>query len=94
MFLVDLTFIEPLVVVDKHVAAHREYLSSYYEQGVFVLGGRKRPRTGGIILCRLASREELEAILDSDPLVVANAATYEVIEFEPVMRAKELLGIF
>lgn len=93
MFLIDLSFVEPLEVVDKYVAAHREYLSGFYDRGLLLLGGRKQPRTGGIILSRFASLAEVKAVFDADPLVCAGAASYTVIEFEPVMHSAALAGV-
>ena len=93
MFLIDLTFTQPLDVVDEHVQAHREYLTSFYASGVLIFGGRKHPRTGGIILARHDSREAVTALFDADPLVKANVACYSVTEFEPVMRAKAFEGL-
>lgn len=93
MFLIDLTFTQPLDAVDKCVQAHREYLASFYASGELLFGGRKQPRTGGIILSRHGSRDEVTAVFDADPLVKANLACYSVTEFEPVMRARELEGL-
>ncbi|HYD78347.1 MAG TPA: YciI family protein [Paucimonas sp.] len=93
MFLIDLTFVQPLDIVDRYVPAHREYLASFYEKGVLMLGGRKKPRVGGVILSRHSTLEEVNAVFDADPLVAAGAARYSVIEFEPVMMAEELEGV-
>lgn len=82
-----MSFVQPLDVVDQHVQAHREYLARFYEQGLFLLGGRKQPRSGGLILSRHKSLAEVRAVFDADPLVAAQAASYTVTEFEPVMRA-------
>ncbi len=90
MFLIDLSFTAPLDIVDQHVAAHRQYLAGFYEQGVLLLGGRKTPRTGGLILARLGTRAEVEQLFNADPLIQAKVASYTVIEFEPVMFAKEM----
>lgn len=79
--------------IDLIVGAHRQYLAAQYERGDLLLGGRKIPRTGGIILSRQASREEVDDLFRNDPLVVAGAATFDIIEFEPVMYAQQLTGL-
>ncbi|GLR11235.1 hypothetical protein GCM10007907_00250 [Chitinimonas prasina] len=93
MFLIDLVFTAPNDVVDKYVAAHRQYLSSHYDQGLFLLGGRKVPRTGGVILSRHNTLAEVEQIFNSDPLVLASAASYTVMEFELAMLSPELKAL-
>ncbi|MDM4764753.1 YciI family protein [Pelomonas sp. SE-A7] len=90
MFLVDLTFVKPLELVDLQVQAHREYLQGFYERGDLLLGGRKQPRTGGIILSRQATLEDVKAVFDADPMVAGGLAEYAVTEFLPVMKAKAL----
>ncbi len=90
MFLVDMQFLRPLDEIDQHIAAHREYLAQQYANGQLLLGGRKVPRTGGILLSRHASLSEVRAVFDADPLVQIGAASYSVIEFQPVMMQEEL----
>lgn len=90
MFIVSLTYTRPLEEVDAQLDAHVAYLKQEYAAGHFIASGRKVPRTGGIILARLKSRSELEAILQNDPFALAGVAKYDVIEFTPSMTAKGL----
>ena len=50
MFLVLLTYLQPLDAVDACLAEHREYLQRHYAAGVFQLSGPRQPRDGGVIL--------------------------------------------
>lgn len=93
MFVIVLKYIEPLEVVDRHLAAHVEYLKKQYETGVFIASGRRIPRTGGVILARAGSCNELQEILRLDPFFVHGVAEYEVIEFSPSMAAPELSSL-
>lgn len=93
MFLIDFIFTAPLNAVDQYVGAHRQYLSQFYERGVLVLGGRKVPRTAGIILARLGSRNEVEDLFNAAPVVMADAARFVITEFEPVMFSPEFADI-
>ncbi len=90
MFVVSLTYKVDLVEVDRHLAAHVDYLNHYYGKGFFLLSGRKEPRTGGVILVNIASRQELDTILAQDPFAIADVADYQVTEFTPSKSIKAL----
>ncbi|MGE4799155.1 YciI family protein [Yersinia hibernica] len=83
MFVVSLTYHQPLDIVEPLTESHKEWLKKYYAQGVFIASGRKVPRTGGIILAKSIERAMLDNILAEDPFnAVAN---YSVTEFIPSM---------
>ncbi|MDD7039160.1 MAG: YciI family protein, partial [Alistipes senegalensis] len=48
MFIVRLTYKKPLAEVERHLAAHREYLDRHYADGAFLCSGPQNPRSGGI----------------------------------------------
>jgi uncharacterized protein YciI len=85
MFVVLLTYTKPLEAVDALVPAHREFLRSMYQTGIFLLSGRKEPRDGGVILAMASSLEKLQAVLAQDPFQIHGVATYQVIQFVPTM---------
>ncbi len=66
MFIVNLTYIKPLVEVEKFLEKHIDFLNQYYTKGLFIASGRKNPRTGGIILMRakikMLSKKSLHTI--------------------------------
>ena len=80
MFIVLLTYKLPLAEVERHLAAHREYLDRQYAAGTFLCSGPQNPRTGGVILCRAAD------LTAEDPFRIHGVADYEIIEFSPVKR--------
>jgi len=82
MFVVHLTYVKPLDVVDAYLAAHREFLAQHTEAGVFILAGRRVPRTGGVILAQGVSRESLMEILHQDPFHLQGIVRHEVVEFQ------------
>lgn len=90
MFVINLTYTCDLSEVEKHLAAHIEYLDQQYAAGIFLASGRKVPRTGGIILAVAESREQLEQILANDPFAIHQLANYEIIEFIPTKTANAL----
>lgn len=90
MFLILLRYTKPLEQVDRLLDEHRAFLERQYAEGAFLLSGRKEPRTGGVILARAESQDEIERILKEDPFYRENVAEYSVIEFVPTMAAADL----
>ncbi|AWN72993.1 YciI family protein [Legionella anisa] len=90
MFVIKLTYLVPLSEVDKYLQTHREFLDYYYKQGLLVVSGPMKPRTGGIIIAATNDREYLESIFKKDPYYLAEIAEYEFIEFTPVNYRTEL----
>lgn len=82
MYVVELTFTQPVEEVAKQVEAHLDYLDKHYAQKHFIASGAKNPRDGGVILARASlSREQLEAILEEDPFKQHQLADYRIIDF-------------
>lgn len=90
MFLISLNYNCQLEEVDRYVDDHAAFLKEEYQKGSFILSGRKVPRTGGIILSNLKSKDELEEILANDPFNQAGIAEYSITEFAPSMTAEGL----
>jgi uncharacterized protein YciI len=93
VFIILLSYIRPLQEIDRLLADHRSFLERHYASGHFLLSGRKEPRTGGVILAKAKNRDEVEAIIRSDPFYVAQTAEYEIVEFTPTMNAAHLTGL-
>ena len=62
LFVVVLTYIRPLEEVDAAGPAHVAWLRRGYDRGVFLVSGRRVPRTGGVIIAKAASLPEVEAL--------------------------------
>jgi len=84
LFVLDLTYVAGLELVEQHLEEHRAYLAEHYADGTFLASGRKEPRTGGVILAQ-GNRAQIEALISTDPFVVHGAAVYAVTEFLPTM---------
>ena len=93
MFVVLLTYTEPLATVDALIPAHREFLQRMYQAGTFLLSGRKEPRDGGVILSNAISVQALESALAQDPFHIHGVASYQIIEFLPTMAAPALQSL-
>ncbi|WDE11844.1 YciI family protein [Thalassomonas haliotis] len=93
MFLINMTFVKELSEVDLFTADHRDYMAKQYETGKMLFGGRKVPREGGIIVSKHDSLHDLMQVMENDPFIINKVATFDVVEFEPVMRAEQLQGL-
>ncbi|QCB96219.1 GTP cyclohydrolase [Arthrobacter sp. PAMC25564] len=80
MYVVSLTYKVPEEIVDFHLPAHVTWLQDAFDQGVFMVAGRKIPRTGALLLSN-ADRDILDAALAKDPFYVNGVADFEVMEF-------------
>jgi len=85
LYLILLDYVVPLEDVDPYLDAHRRFLEAHYAAGHFLLSGRKVPRTGGVILARAASRDEVMGWIAEDPFHHAGVARYELIGWEASM---------
>lgn len=83
LFVVLLKYLQPLPVVDLHLAAHRVFLDQFYANKMILCSGRQEPREGGVILCRAASKDEVWAMIHQDPFYQQKIAEYSVVEFIP-----------
>lgn len=90
MFIILLNYTKPMAAVEAAIPAHIEYLDCYYQLDKFVLSGRKRPRTGGVILCHASNKDEVWEIIKEDPFFIEKVADYEVLEFQPTKAAAGL----
>ena len=83
MFIVSLTYIQPLEKIEEFLDEHRTFLDKFYQQGKFLMSGRKEPRTGGIIIMNAKDLDEVNQIIEQDPFHQHKIADYQVIEFYP-----------
>lgn len=90
VYLLLLNYPESLEAVDAALPRHVRWLEQRYADGDFLVTGRREPRTGGVILARGMARERVESIIATDPFVLDDLVTYEVIEFVPSKTGPEL----
>ena len=93
LFVAILSYKVPLEKIDEFRAIHLDFLESYYQRGMFIASGPWVPRTGGVIIAKCDSKEDLQKILAQDPFAINELAIYEIIEFSPTKWSKEFEGI-
>ena len=47
-----------------------------------LVSGPRVPRTGGLIVARVKTREEVDELIQADPFYQEKIADYEVVEFQ------------
>ena len=93
MFVILLTYVKPLDEIDKLMKAHMAFLNKQYSDGIFVVSGRRIPRSGGVILASGDDEAVIRDIVDQDPFVSSGAATAEIIRFNASQVAPNLKGL-
>jgi uncharacterized protein YciI len=85
LYIISITYTVPLDLIDKHIETHKEFLKKYYDNGSFIVSGRKEPRTGGVIIARVKNLATLNDILKEDNFFKNEFADYHITEFKPTM---------
>jgi uncharacterized protein YciI len=85
-FLVEVTYQAAPEIIAGVVGEHRAFLQTGYERGWLLMSGPRVPRTGGLIIARAPSLEELQDFFTQDPYQLKKLASYQFTEFDPVKR--------
>ena len=80
-FVVEIIYTAPIEKIEELTPIHREFLQTGYKNGILLVSGPKVPRTGGIVIARGNSMEEVSEFFKNDPYALNNAAEYQFIEF-------------
>ena len=91
MFIINIEYTASLDRINEVVTEHRAWLDNYYRQGIFLFSGPKNPRTGGVIIAKSNSKEELEQLMANDPFAVNGVAKYTISEFQALKAHPDLM---
>jgi len=83
MFLVVLKFSNNKTQASEFMDGHNQWLKKGFDDSVFLMAGSLAEGQGGIVMASNTSLSELKARVDTDPFVVENVVTAEVIQIEP-----------
>jgi uncharacterized protein YciI len=86
-FVIEITYTAPLDKIDETLPEHRAFLQTGYDKGWLLMSGPQNPRTGGIVIARAPSLDDLQALFSHDPYQLKGQASYRFIEFNPVKKA-------
>ncbi|MDD6055883.1 MAG: YciI family protein [Helicobacter sp.] len=90
LFVIRVTYTKPFEEIEKILPRHREFLQSGYKSGNLVASGPQNPKVGGIIIGTFSTKDEAESFFKDDPYALESLATYEIIEFSPVLHCDAL----
>jgi uncharacterized protein YciI len=83
MFIVTITYTQPIEDIEAKTVEHREWLDIHVASGLIIAAGPMVPRTGGILVVRGGgAKEDLEALLKDDPFQIHGLADYKITEFK------------
>jgi uncharacterized protein YciI len=83
-FIVEITYRVPVEQLVEVTPLHRAFLQAGYDSGLLLFSGPQVPRTGGMVVARAASLEEIQGFFAGDPYQTQGVATYRFVEFNPV----------
>jgi len=83
MFIVLLKFSSNKGRAGDWMAGHKQWLQRGFDDGVFLLAGSMQPNQGGAVLAHRTSLLALQERVHSDPFVVHDVVSAEVIEITP-----------
>ena len=89
LYVILLKYVRPPEEVTVHLEEHRAYLRQAYADGWFIVSGPRIPATGGVILARAASEDDVRAMIHADPFSQLGIAEYEIIAFDALWHAPE-----
>jgi uncharacterized protein YciI len=81
MFISLLTYRRELEASDPLYAAHRDFISEHTEDHSILCAGPRVGVPGGTIVLYGEDEAQARALLDSDPFVTSEFATYELHQF-------------
>ncbi|WP_306145436.1 YciI family protein [Roseibium sp. MMSF_3412] len=83
MFVVTLKFSDNKARAGELMDAHKAWIKSGFDQGLFLMVGSLQPNRGGAIIAHDTSLEDLESYVGKDPFVVEDVVRAEILEITP-----------
>lgn len=90
-FVVTIEYVRPLPEIEAATPDHRAWLRGLLDCGQLMVSGPFVPRSGGMLLIKAETQEELERLLLQDPFAQRKLASYMIRQWNPVMGAERLV---
>lgn len=88
LYLVTLNYLRPIAEVNAHLDTHRDWLIQHTRAGHILVAGPLEDRTGGFVLARCASRDDLDRMLALDPFVTHQLVELHIQGFDAALRSE------
>jgi len=85
LYLVTLHYLRPIEEVNEHLDTHRVWLAQQTLAGKILVAGPLEDRSGGFVLARSDSRDELDRMLTLDSFVVHHMVEPRVQGFDAAL---------
>lgn len=83
MYVVFLRFSAGRDQAGRLMQAHKDWLQSGFDEGVFLLAGSIQPQAGGMILANGVTQAQLEERVSADPFVMEDVVQAEIMAVTP-----------
>ena len=90
MFVVFLKFAENKSRASEFMEAHNQWLKEGFDVDIFLLVGSLQDGLGGSIIAHNTSLTQLKERINTDPFVIENIVTAEILEIDPKMADERL----
>lgn len=98
MFIVLLKFSENKSKASEYMSGHNDWIKQGFADGIFLLAGSietgqstgQSTGHGGALIAHNVSLKDLQAKVNTDPFVMQNIVTSEIIEISPKKTADQL----
>ncbi|MBE7490901.1 MAG: hypothetical protein HS108_03920 [Planctomycetes bacterium] len=90
IFVVTIDYLRPLEEIEAATADHRAWLRGLLDDGRLLASGPFVPRSGGMLLVRTKTQDELEQLIQGDPFAKKRLVMYTIREWNPVLGAERL----
>lgn len=87
LFSIILQYTKPATDIHPHLDAHRQWLVEHIKGGRIILAGPLEPRTGGLILASCPDTAAMQAMMEQDPFIVQQVASYAALACQPALIA-------
>ena len=85
MFLLLGRYLKPVDEVEVHLDAHRAWVREHAGAGRVIAAGREVPLQGGLLVAVGVTRDDVDAMIATDPYITEGVAEYDVREYDMVL---------